>query len=590
MVNSDDRKDEKDEEFLHILKRRITRREALSKVGTAATVAGVAVVAGVGGVLAGQSLAPTKTITSTFTKTETAAAVTLGATPAERAVNAVKQLRAEGKIPAGTKLRLLQVGFAKNNLDPEPGSERPDVLSKEPYLIQKAISIKQKWVDLTGIPLEYDIVNDLELYSKGISEGITKAGTWDLMSQRIDFLYDFIGGDVIIPIGEFEKKYQGDLRSGPCAPYPVFISAYETADGELWGFPLCGDWFTYFNRRDIVTDPEVQEAFERAVGYPLPLDGPTLWDQVLDMARFFDDYKGPQQSVEGITATLRGGYFFRDNWFSNIEFYIRFYQQGGLIFDRNKNVTINGPIARKALEDMKALVPYQSNDAFLSSWPTMYPDYGAKKVFQTISWASLPQFQGTSPAAIDRGFGAYHIPGYVTNGKLIRTTVVMDQTSYVVAKWGKTTQQVPELPYLLGQFLADPEISTQMLANPGSISDHFRTCHATDERLIRTFTSAWPPSPGIEPGRRGAMEAFDIDIRVAVLPLRLQGLKEIQDLWGTQMNAYFTNIQDVDTTLGAMQRGFEAIVDRFGRDKQFERYQWIVNNFPGPLKELHGIA
>ncbi len=585
MVNSDDRKEEKNEESLGILKRRITRREALSKVGTAATVAGVAVVAGVGGGLVGQSLAPTKTVTSIVKETVTAQPVSLGATPAERAVNAVKQLTDAGKIPAGTRMRWLLVAFAKNNILPEAGTERPGV--------QKAINIAKKWEDATGVGLDVDILNDLELYAKAISEGVTRAGTWDFMSQRIDFLYDFIGADAIIPLGDFEKRYNPELNTGSCPLFPVFELSYRDRSGQLWGFPGCGDWFSYYNRRDIVTDPKIQEAFEKQYGYPLPVDGPTLWDQVLDMARFFDGYKGSQQTLkDGTTQTLRGGYFFRDNWFSNIEFKVRFHQLGGLLFDNNKNVTIDGPIAKKAIEDMKPFTQLQSKDAFTISWPQMFPDYGAKKVFQTISWASVAQFAAQGEVG-GQGFGVYHIPGYVTNGKLIRVTTLFDQTSYVVGKWGKTTQKVPELPYLLGQYLTDPEIYTESLANPGSISDHARTCQSKDIRMIRTFAAVWPPNPDIEPGRRGAMEAFDVTIPLSMPPLQIQGLKELQDLFGTNMNAYFTDIQDLDTTVKKMQEGADAIIDRpalGGRDKQFERFQYWLTILPAPLKQLHGIA
>ncbi len=582
MVNSDDRKEEKEEESLGILKRRITRREALSKVGTAATVAGVAVVAGVGGGLVGQSLAPTKTVTSILERTVTAQPVSLGATPAERAVNAVKQLRAEGKIPDGTRMRFLLVAFAKANILPEAGTERPGV--------QPAINIAKKWEDATGVGLDIDILNDLELYAKAISEGVTHAGTWDFMSQRIDFIYDFIGADAIIPLGQFEKRYDPELNTGNCPVFPVFEKTYRTPDGNLWGFPGCGDWFSYYNRRDIVTDPKIQEAFEKQYAYPLPVDGPTLWSQVLDMANFFDQYKGPQQTLkDGTTQTLRGGYFFRDNWFSNIEFKVRFYELGGLFFDNNKNVTIDGPQARKAIEDMKPFTKLQSKDAFTLSWPQMYPDYFGRKVFQTISWASVAQFVQFAEGGGSL-MGAYHIPGYVTNGKLIRTTIVYDQTSYVVGKWGKTTQKVPELPYLLGQYLTDPEIYTESLANPGAISDHARTCQSKDIRMIKTFAAVWPPSPDVEPGRRGAMEAFDVTIPLSIPPLQIQGLKELQDLFGTNMNAYFTDLQDLDTTVKKMQAGADAIVDRFGRDKQFERFQFWLQNLPAPLKELHGIA
>lgn len=594
-----------------ILRRKVTRREALSTAAVAGAVVGVAVVAGAGGYLAGSSgggTAVTTTLTQTATATQTvtagggaaqtvtrtvtqtappATAAVLGATPAERAVNGVKALRAAGKIPAGAKIRFLEVAFRGGNMTPKEGEVRTDPFSGA--VIQKSINMLQKWEDLTGIPVEMDLLNDLELYAKAITEATTQAGTWDFMSQRIDFLVDFINAGVALDLTELEKTYVPEIRTGNCAVTPVFAQGYYTSDEKFWGFPGCGDWFSYYNRRDLVTNPKIQDDFEKQVGYKLPVDDPQTWDQVLDMARFFDGYKGPEQTLpDGSTSTLRGGYFFRDTWFSNIEFRIRFLELGGLLFDSNKNVTFDNQITRKTLADMKALVPYQAADAFTSSWPTMYPNYGNKQVFQTISWASVAQFAASGPVG-GQGFGVYLCPGYIANDKLTRITVLFDQTSYIVEKYGKLTAAVPDVPYLFGQWLTDAEISTQVLANPGAVSDYFRTCHGQDPRMIGTFYAAWPPNPGIEPGRRGAAESFDVQFGSLVGTWQLAGLHELQELWGTQMNAYFTDVQDLDKTVKTMQEGTDAVMDRLGRDAQYERWLYVQQTFPPAIKALHGI-
>ncbi len=158
-------------------------------------------------------------------------------------------------------------------------------------------------------------------------------------------------------------------------------------------------------------------------------------------------------------------------------------------------------------------------------------------------------------------------------------------------KWGKLTRQIPEVPYLFGQFLADPEISTKMLQNPGAISDPFRTCHSTDKRLINAFLTDWPPGPASinhnDPNGRGTLESIDATLRFAAPPMTLIGLKEMQDTLGTQNNAYWTDIQDIDTTAKNVQERMEAIVDRFGRDKIFEQWKAVVAGFPKELREAH---
>ena len=254
MVDSE----EADIENEQFFKRRMTRRQAIAKATAAGAAIGVAIVAGAGGYFAGTSVSPGKSSTTTVTTTATQAttsAVSLGATPADRAVNAVKALKASGAIPAGAKIRFLEAAFRAGNMTPTAGQTRTDPYTGK--VIQNSINMLTKWNDLTGVPVEMDLLNDLQLYDKAISEATTKAGTWDFLGQRIDFLVDFINSGVALDLTAFEAKYVPEIRTGNCPVTPVFAQGYYTSDGKYWGFPGCGDWFSYYNRRDLVTNPKL---------------------------------------------------------------------------------------------------------------------------------------------------------------------------------------------------------------------------------------------------------------------------------------------------------------------------------------------
>ena len=56
------------------------------------------------------------------------------------------------------------------------------------------------------------------------------------------------------------------------------------------------------------------------------------------------------------------------------------------------------------------------------------------------------------------------------------------------------------------------------------------------------------------------------------------------------MNAYFTDVQDIDTTVKDMQEGTDAVMDRLGRDAQYERWLYVQKTFPPAIKAIHGFT
>ena len=68
---------------------------------------------------------------------------------------------------------------------------------------------------------------------------------------------------------------------------PAAIRQLYTWDGKGYGVLNDADGQVLYYRRDVLSDPGWQAKFKEAVGYDLPVP-PKTWQQVLDIARFFD--------------------------------------------------------------------------------------------------------------------------------------------------------------------------------------------------------------------------------------------------------------------------------------------------------------
>ena len=121
------------------------------------------------------------------------------------------------------------------------------------------------------------------------------------------FYGDLIAGDHLTPVdtllasGRFPRwSYDSmppSLRSSTAGTTSA-TACCNDADGQV-----------LYYRRDVLNDPENQAAFKAAVGYDLPVP-PRTWQQVLDIARFFDGKNWDahdSQPDSGIVLHLKPG-------------------------------------------------------------------------------------------------------------------------------------------------------------------------------------------------------------------------------------------------------------------------------------------
>ncbi|HEX6012151.1 MAG TPA: extracellular solute-binding protein, partial [Geminicoccaceae bacterium] len=146
-------------------------------------------------------------------------------------------------------------------------------------------ALRPVWEELTGGRLELDLVPISGLYPTLMLDLQRGTHRYDAAVVAAYFYGDLVAGDHMLPVEPL-------MASGrfPRWSYDVMPPALRTLYG--WGGTGYGvlndaDGQVLYYRRDVLRDPANQVAFKAELGYDLPAP-PRTWQQVLDVARFFD--------------------------------------------------------------------------------------------------------------------------------------------------------------------------------------------------------------------------------------------------------------------------------------------------------------
>ena len=260
---------------LNLLKKKISRRSALSTVGKVALSTVIAgVVAGVGGYYAGKSSAPTATATTTVTST-------VGAK------GTVTETMTETMTETVTKT----VGAAPKKITTISDS----ILSKYIRFYKDAVER-----DL-GIKLEVIEALYGELFEKISTDVISGANRFDLFLGPGDFIGTLASQGWILPLDDFMQTY----------PYlddylPWIRNRVMKWGGHYYGLAFDGDCHILAYRKDLFRNPEYREMFKEKYNYDLP-DPPKTIDELIDVAEFFNgwDWDGDGEPEYGIAFSAK---------------------------------------------------------------------------------------------------------------------------------------------------------------------------------------------------------------------------------------------------------------------------------------------
>lgn len=169
--------------------------------------------------------------------------------------------------------------------------------------------------ELTGATVEIVFLGDGFQIDRKLKQDFA-AGTvdYDVAWDHTSFFSQYI--DFLEPLDAyFSEEELADFT-------PRIIDAARK-DGSLWLIPRHSDISVVHYRTDLWEDPANQAAFQEQFGYEL--QPPETWDQLYDMAEFFNDPPGLfgtefAGKEEGLTGryyeqlVANGGQFFDENW------------------------------------------------------------------------------------------------------------------------------------------------------------------------------------------------------------------------------------------------------------------------------------
>ncbi len=405
-----------------------------------------------------------------------------------------------------------------------------------------------RWKELTGIDVRVIEVPTAEMFTKILQEHRAGTGAYDALNVIPSWMADLARAGALEPLDAYVDRY--GFRDELETIAPVYRDNQMKVGDTIYGFPDDGDVFVFYYRTDVLGDPAIQQAFEAAKGYALPMP-PEDWDQFLDVACFITEHTGGAPYGAGL---------FRDAPYTQFMFQERFRVNGGRFFDADTmRATVNSEagvaVFQAMLEENKCMPAgvetwgfvenlaafLQGDTAMTISWPPYgrwAAGYGLEE--EAFSWVPRSQIAGKVGYALTPGGHPQLAAGF----------------SLSVS----ASSRNKEAAYLFIQWLNSEDISIERVQLPYALRDPFRDSHFTSEE----YMSRWPEAPQyLEALQAGAVSGL-LDLSLLQTDRYEEALRQgISRLWAGE---------DPQAILDDVARQWDAITDRIGVDAQREAY------------------
>lgn len=454
----------------------------------------------------------------------TTATVT-GATPGERAVNALKAMN----LPAGTEFTI----FA------------------EDLTIKMAEVNTAEFEKQTGLKLKTMTAPYLDHKTKIMQDVMNKSGTYDLVIIEWRMIGDVYNAGYVQPLDEWVTKYDPDLDD----MVSPFNTVWSTYDGKTIALPTDGDTWILYYRKDLFEDPQEKEAFKAKYG--VELEVPKSWEHFEQIAEFFTR---PGDNLYGYVEWRARGVVF--GWFLQ-----RLASLGGDFFTEGMKPGINSPEGIRALEDMKRINQFMPPDVLSYGYMETVQDFAQGRAAMLNTWpAAAKNIANREESVVAGKVGFARTPGYMIDGKPNQLTMTVPGLNLIV---NAHTKKNPEAVYLVAQWLTSPEQLKRANLNLAGNTDIIRKSIFTDPEVREKI-----------PGGGEYLDAQMANIQQGFPEPAIPGFEEYSQILEIEISRYMTG--EVATAKAALDNAaaeWERITDKHGRDKQWQLYQSFMQAY-----------
>jgi len=460
------------------------------------------------------------------------------------------------------------------------------------------LAFSQVFSELGGAAVQVDRVPIGELYAAAMLDLQRGDARYDAIVVPAFTYGDLIAGDYLRAVDDLNAS--GRFPRWSYDAMPASLRGLHAWNGVGYGVPNDADGQILYYRRDILSDPKWQAAFKEAAGYDLPVP-PRSWQQVLDIARFFDGKSwddGDSQPEHGMVLHLKQG--------EQAHFHFQALAasfaiptgadgeqaRGQFWFDpETMRPLINGPGQVAALELLAQLNELGPPEQIGWRLPQAWEYYLRGKALMMFSFGDLgPLCQDSAGSTLKGRCGAAVLPGSTRAWDGPRNAWV-DQPdpqpvgNTVGGSWhGVVSKQArnPEGAYAFLSLMAIPPVSSWNArtgwtgVNPG-----FKYQLLPPEgtgRLADYIKAGWDRTD-VEDYLRAYAATFNAP---TMLPyLRIRGTPEYWSVLDTQLAAAMGGRKTPKEALDATAAAWEEITDRLGRQQQLDAYRSAIGLTPG---------
>ncbi len=406
----------------------------------------------------------------------------------------------------------------------------------------------ERMKDMFGINLEVVGITVGDLFDKEMLELSSRTGAYDLLMFNPAWMGEFV--DYLMPLDEYMGKWDpawGDI-------HPGFQKWQNMYGGKRYSMTMDGDILMLYYRKDLLEDPKEKAAFKEKYGYDL--GPPETWDQVIDIAEFF------QRDTDGDGKVDFWGYADQGKRGRSFYWYLLRYLAYGSpdphFFDTSTmKPLINSPEAAEALENYVKAVKLAPPGVLGWEWDELYNAFMQGKLAMSIHWPDEGKRHIELEKAVPGALMGYAVPpGVRKDGKLYRRSSTGGGWILGLAKDSKN----PEAAYMVMWYMLGPEVSLSLVLDPGTGQDLFRTSHFSSG-----VTKVIAPED--------YLKVYDDCISVLYPELRIPGAFEYYDTLDLYVQKALTGEITAKAALDEVAKRWEKITNRLGKEKQLEKYR-----------------
>jgi multiple sugar transport system substrate-binding protein len=446
--------------------------------------------------------------------------------------------------------------------------------------------------ELTGAKLNIALVPISELYTKIFLDLRNGSGEYDGMIVGAFMYGDLIDGNYILPVDDWRES--GDFPAWSYDVMPESLRNIYTWDDVGYGVLNDADGQVLYYRRDLLTDPEHQAAFEAEHGYAMPVPPATL-QQLKDIAAYFhgknfDDNDADPDSgvVLHLKVREQGLYHFMTLATSFAVTPGELSKTQGVYWFDPEDMTplINSPGHVMALEYLKDLAQY-GPDAQVSWSLGEAWDYflRGKAVFNFSYGDVAPLAQDETRSNIRGKIGSAILPASDTYWDMNQQAFVSTDEPRKVGNvtggsWHgvvSSLSDAPETTYAFWSLMAVKPVSKWLATygwngvDPGY---DYQFLEPVGEAKLEDYLAAGWDETDVTEYLGAYYENFNAE---TMLPyLRITGTQEYYDILDSNLSAAMSGSKTPKQALDDTAAGWQQVTDRLGREKQLEAYQAAI--------------